>query len=86
MKGELAVVPVVGAYALHSLAGSAPHEMSLMPRPHPDVAVLRFPDFGQLHSAPTAWTFERIVAKALFEALAPFRLLEALVTSLGVKV
>jgi hypothetical protein len=62
LKGELAVAPVVGAYALLSLAGSAPDEVSLTPRPHPDVGVLRFPDFGELHNAPTAEAFERIVA------------------------
>jgi hypothetical protein len=78
VEGELPIAAVLCPNALHGLAGSAPHAMSLMPTLHPDVAALRFPDLGQLHDAPTARAFERIVAKALFDALAPLEVLEGL--------
>jgi hypothetical protein len=85
VEGELTVTMVLGAYALHGLAGSAPHAMSLKPTFHPDVAALRFPDLGQLYDTSTVGTFERIVAKALFDALAPLEMLEGLGQRLQVK-
>ena len=59
--------------------------MGLKPALHPDVTALGFPDLGQLHNTATTGTLERIIAKALFDPLAPFEVLEGLGQGFQVK-
>ena len=75
VEGELAVAAVLGADALQGLAGSRAHTVGLQPAFRPDVTAFGFPNLGQLHDTATAGTFERVVAKALFDPLAPFECL-----------
>ncbi len=49
------------------------------------MAVFGVPDLSQLHNTPTAGTFERIVAKTLFDSLAPFEVVECLDQGLQVE-
>jgi hypothetical protein len=50
--------------------------MGFEPALHPNVPAFGFPNFSEFEGATTARALKRVVAKTLFDALAPFEMLE----------
>ncbi len=60
----------------HSQTGVFSHTMGFEPFLHPNVPTFGLPDFGEFEGAATTGTLKRIVAETLFDALAPFEMLD----------
>lgn len=77
IEGELIIATRAPRQQLfHSQTGGFAHTMGFEPAFHPDVTALGFPDFSQFEGATTARALKRVVAKTLFDALAPFEMLD----------